>query len=115
GPAPARVRRCGTAIESGVTREKTQKGATETRIVISTEGRNPFSLCALRTYCAGEFSRFAQIFPSEGSRIRSFPRQDAKREVRNIGFLFLCVFAPLREIIPNLVAASPRYVLRGDF
>jgi hypothetical protein len=47
-----------------------------------------------------------------------FPAKTPRREVRNIGFLFLCVFAPLREIIPNLVAALPRWVrraLRGKF
>jgi hypothetical protein len=46
-------------------------------------------------------------------RTRIFSRQDAKSQSsENISFLR--VFAPLREIIPALVAALPLWVLPGD-
>jgi hypothetical protein len=46
-------------------------------------------------------------------RTRTFSRQDAKpQSSENVSFLR--VFAPLREIIPALVAAVPRQVLRGE-
>jgi hypothetical protein len=38
----------------------------------------------------------------------------AKTQSSEILFSFLCVFAPLREMIPDLVVALPREVLCGE-
>src|ERR1041385_3633474 len=65
-------------------------------------------LRVLRTTMSANLRGLGKFF-----RTRIFSRQDAKAQSsENVSFLR--VFAPLREIIPALVAALPLWVLRDD-
>jgi hypothetical protein len=68
-------------------------------------------------YCAGQFSRFAQIFPREGSRIRISEFLPPRRQGAKFGISDFFSFASLRLCGRSFriwLRRKPRWALCGE-